>query len=301
MKKILTAATLAAIALTSLSSCCGKGSSCADGSCQADTALSKATIDSISMTQGAYIGQAVLSNFPAMAREGIVNKEDIIKGVQLAFGAGDNRATTLGIQFGLQMLNEIKQLNDMGIDIDRTVMLNNFKKAFLKDSVDQQEAQQTYTVYQGMVNRVQEERKAREEARIAASPEALKNVADGEAYVAAVMAGDDAVKTTDSGLAYKIETVGDGKPVQGANRLKVKYTEKTIDGTEIVKTSDSGRTTYLTNVNPGFAEGLNMLAKGGKAVFYVPGKLAYGVNGIPTRNVGPNVTIVYDVEVMEVE
>ena len=44
-----------------------------------------------------------------------------------------------------------------------------------------------------------------------------------------------------------------------------------------------------------------MLSKGGKAKFYVPGEIAYGVEGIPSRNVGPNETIVYDVEVLEVE
>ena len=81
----------------------------------------------------------------------------------------------------------------------------------------------------------------------------------------------------------------------------MKYVEKKIDGTVIVETAETGRTTYLSTVVPGFAEGLKMLKKGGKAVFIVPGQIAYGVNGIPSRQVGPNSTIVYEAEVLEVE
>ncbi len=299
MKKLFTAACVASLALASMTSCCGKGS-CADGACEADTTVSKATVDSISIAQGAYIGQAVLSNYPMMQREATVSKEDIIKGIQLVFGAGESRGTQIGIQFGLQMLNEMKQLEELGINVDRSLMLNNFKKAFLQDSIDQDEAQRAYAFYQGLVNRVQQEKQAREEARKASSPEALKNAADGEAFISAAMAADPEIKKTDSGLAYKIETVGKGDKVADSNRLKIKYVEKKIDGSEIVKTADTGRTAYLSNVTPGFAEGLKMLQTGGKAVFYVPGSIAYGVNGIPSRNVGPHETIVYEVEVIEV-
>lgn len=297
MKKLFSAACVASLAMTALmSSCCSKGS------CSTDSdAVPQAMLDSISVVQGSYIGQAILSNYPMMQSEGNVSKEEILKGIQLVFGADDNRGTQIGIQFGLQMLNEMRNLETLGIKVDRQLMLKSFKKAFLADTVNQEDAQNTYNMYQTMVNRVQAEQKAREEARIAESPEALKNVADGEAYIAAAMQADPAFATTNAGLVYKIETTGDGKPVDGAGRLKVKYVEKKIDGTVIVETAETGRTTYLSTVVPGFAEGLKMLNNGGKAVFIVPGPLAYGVNGIPSREVGPNETIVYEAEVLEVE
>ena len=167
MKKLLSAACVASLAMTAmLSSCCGNGSCSAEGG---DDAVSKAVTDSISMVQGSYIGQAVLSNYPMMQREGDVSKYDVIKGIQLVFGADDNRGTQIGIQFGLQMLNEMKSLEGLGVKVDRQKMLESFKKAFLQDTVDQAQAQQTYALYQEMVNRVQEEQKAREEARIAQS------------------------------------------------------------------------------------------------------------------------------------
>lgn len=301
MKKIISAACVVALGVASLTSCCGKGE-CTTGASDADTTVSKALVDSISVAQGAYIGQAVLSNYPMMEQQDpSIKKENIIKGIQTVFGAPADRGTQIGIQFGLQMLNEMKQLEDMGIKVDRSLMLANFKKAFLQDSIDQESAQRAYAMYQGMVNRVQAEQCAREEARIAASPEALNNVADGADFVDAAKKADASVKTTASGLSYKIENAGDGASVEGAKRLKLKYSERKIDGTVIASTNEDGRTVYLNNVVPGFAEGLKMLSKGGKAVFYVPGELGYGVNGVPSRNVGPNETIVYDVEVLDVE
>lgn len=300
MKKLLSAAFAATITVASLSSCCGKGECNATG-CDADTAIAKATIDSISMAQGMYIGDAVLSNYPMIEREGNVSKEDIIKGIQLVLGANNSRGTTIGMQFGIQMINEMKQLEDMGINVDRSLMLQYFKKAFLQDTINQDEAQRAYAAYQGLVNAVQAQRKAREEARIAASPEAMQNVKDGESYLAAVMKDDPEVKTTESGLGYRIENAGDGMAVADGKRLRLKYTEKQINGNIIVETAENGRIAYLANLTPGFGEGLKMLSKGGKAAFYVPGNIAYGVTGIPSRNVGPNEMMVYEVEVIDVE
>lgn len=301
MKKIITAAFAAAIGAAALSSCCSKGD-CASGACDNDSTVSKAIVDSVSIAQGAYIGQAVLSNYPMLEKqEPNVTKEDIIKGVQTVFGAAKDRGTQIGIQFGLQMLNEMKQLEDMGIKVDRSLMLANFKKAFLQDTIDQEEAQRAYAFYQGLVNRVQAEKLSREEARIAASPEAVGNVAAGADFVAAAKSTDGDIKTTDSGLSYKVIKAGEGSSVKDAKRLKLKYTEKKIDGTVVSETNENGRTAYLNNLTPGFAEGLKMLSKGGQAVFYVPGELAYGVNGIPSRKVGPNELLVYEVEVLDVE
>lgn len=298
MKKIMTAALAATVAITAMTSCCGKGQ-CSDNSC--DTTVSKATVDSISLAQGNYIGFAVLSNFPQIEAQTKATKEDLIKGIQLALNNDNNEGVKIGIQFGLQMLNEMKQLQEMGVKVDKSAMLNQFKRAFLQDTIDESAAQQSYLAYQTLVNRVQREQREREEARIAASPEALKNVADGADYVAKAKSADPEIKTADSGLSYKIENEGTGTKAADGKRMRIAYKESKIDGTVIADTGEEGRIMYLANMNPGFAEGLKMVGKGGKATFYVPGEIAYGVNGVPTRNVGPNETIVYEVSIIDVE
>lgn len=297
MKKVFSAAIAATLAVAALSSCCGKGECNADG---CDTAVAKATVDSISIAQGAYIGNAILSNFPMIEKQGDVTKEDILKGIQLALGAPENDGVKIGMQFGVQMLNEMKQLEGLGIKVNRSLMLNNFKKAFLSDTINQDAAQRAYAYYQQLVGDVQKAQQEREEARKAQSPEALGNRAAGEEFIAAAKQNDPEIKTTDSGLSYKIVNEGEGSKAGDVARARLVYTEKKIDGTEIINTGEKGRITYIANVTPGFAEGLKMLGKGGKAVFYVPGDIAYGVNGVPAREVGPFETIVYEVEVLEV-
>lgn len=43
-----------------------------------------------------------------------------------------------------------------------------------------------------------------------------------------------------------------------------------------------------------------MLGKGGKATLYIPGKLAYGVDGAPRAGIGPNAMLIFDIEVLDV-
>lgn len=297
MKKILLLCVPAFMAVLA-ASCCGSGECNADG---CDTAVAKATLDSISVAQGTYIGEAVLSNYSMISRDGEVSKEELIKGIQLVLGAGDSRATQIGMQFGLQMLNEMKQLETLGIEVDKATVIANFKKAFLQDTINKDQAQLHYGEYQRLVNAVQDQIKAREEARIAASPEAVKNVADGEAYVAAAKKADPEVQTAESGLSYKIIDKGQDESITDRSKLNIKYNEKKLDGTTVMTTGESGRNAYPANLVPGLSEGVKMLGKGGKAVFYVPGKLAYGVRGLAHRDVGPNEMLVYEVEILDVE
>ena len=56
-----------------------------------------------------------------------------------------------------------------------------------------------------------------------------------------------------------------------------------------------------SRLNPGLGEGVMMLGVGGKATVYVPAELAYGLDGMPQRGIGPNEVIVYQIEVAGVK
>lgn len=51
---------------------------------------------------------------------------------------------------------------------------------------------------------------------------------------------------------------------------------------------------------PGLTEGLKMLGKGGKATFWVPGKLGYKGKGVPQAGIGPLETLVFDIEILDI-
>ena len=43
-----------------------------------------------------------------------------------------------------------------------------------------------------------------------------------------------------------------------------------------------------------------MMNKGAKYVLYIPGDLAYGVNGMPQAGIGPNQMLIFDVEIADI-
>lgn len=53
-------------------------------------------------------------------------------------------------------------------------------------------------------------------------------------------------------------------------------------------------------VVPGFGEALCMMGAGSKMIVYIPGKLAYGVDGAGDK-IGPNETLIFEIETVGLE
>ncbi|MDE6541079.1 MAG: FKBP-type peptidyl-prolyl cis-trans isomerase [Muribaculaceae bacterium] len=298
MKKLIFGA--AAIAAVAMASCSGNKTA---GASEADTdvfAVSAATSDSVNQAFGNMVRASILSEYTRLdsAMKAEQPKSDILKGVQYAMGAPEKPGVTVGMQIGLQMLGNVQRMRDLGIEPDRTAILNAFKKTFMSDSSDAEGARAAQMAYQMLMTRIQEESKAFEDAKKANAPEALENVAAGEKFLAAAMAADPDVKVSESGLGYKIENEGEGEKITRQNLARVKYTGRLVDGT-VFDSSDDARLSP-SGVVKGFGEGLQMLGKGGKATLYIPGKLAYGVDGAPRAGIGPNAMLVFDIEILDV-
>ncbi|MUV14992.1 FKBP-type peptidyl-prolyl cis-trans isomerase N-terminal domain-containing protein [Noviluteimonas gilva] len=110
------------------------------------------------------------------------------------------------------------------------------------------------------------------------------------------------VFTTRSGLQYMILRQGAGMRPKPGERVTVLYRGTLLDGTEFDSTQDNQpRTFALSQVIAGWSEGLSMMPVGGKYRFWIPGDLAYGSSGMPDGHIGPNATLVFDVELLGVE
>jgi FKBP-type peptidyl-prolyl cis-trans isomerase FklB len=130
-----------------------------------------------------------------------------------------------------------------------------------------------------------------------------KNLKDGEAFLAA-NAKKEGVKTTASGLQYKVIKAGDGKgkSPKATDTVKVHYHGTTIDGSVFDSSVERGEPISfpLNGVIPGWTEGLQLMKEGDKFQFVIPAKLAYGERG-PSPKIGPNSTLIFDVELLKVE
>lgn len=137
--------------------------------------------------------------------------------------------------------------------------------------------------------------------RAAAEELGKANAAAGEAFLAENGKRVE-VKTTPSGLQYEVLTEGDGPRPEANDQVEVHYTGKLIDGTVFESSVDRGMpaTFGVTQVIPGWVEALQLMKAGSKWRLFIPSNLAYGPNGAPGSPIGPNATLIFDVELLKV-
>lgn len=109
------------------------------------------------------------------------------------------------------------------------------------------------------------------------------------------------VNVTPSGLQYEVIKEGTGKQPAASDSVTVHYTGKLIDGTVFDSSVERGEpaTFGVTQVIPGWVEALQMMKEGAKWRLFIPSQLAYGPNGAGNI-IGPNSTLIFDVELIKV-
>lgn len=112
--------------------------------------------------------------------------------------------------------------------------------------------------------------------------------------------GADGVIETESGLQYVITEAGDGPLPGPSDSVTVHYKGQLLDGEVFDSSYDRGEpaTFPINGVIPGFGEGLQLMPVGSKGTLFIPGEIAYGMQGGPG---GPNAALIFDVEIIASE
>ena len=295
MKKTLILGGIAAL-FTTMTSCLGGGSEPKDFS------------DSLAYFSGIEIGDNLNQNFKNMPEEyrKDFDRDQFLMGLKTVLNGDTAKkadAYYQGLGFGLQLMQQIRMYEKAGIDYNRDLFYEQFKKAFKADSVDIVMADSVRSVLMPLSERAQnilmnyqmkEQQRMQEEAQ----KKFEENKKAGATYVQKQLKADKNIVKTASGLAYKVTKKGTGAVAKKEDNVKVIYTGRLIDGTEFDSSKGQPAAFRADRVVPGFSEALTTLPAGTKATLYIPENLGYGQQN--AGSIEPGSTLVFDIEIVEV-
>lgn len=298
MKKIIFSAAVALMAGAMLSSC-GKGDAEAAGS---DTLASKAVSDSACYSFGMMAGAQIsheLQQYQEYTGQGY-DRSDFYKGLHSVVAGNHAEAYIAGVSSGLQVIQTIRQMEALGVQVNRDVLLQAMRAMIVSDSVASDiDAMRYYQQFNQIMMGLQKAKEERQAAAVSEDPAAVQNRKTGEAFVNRLKAENPDFKVTEDGLGYIIANPGDANRPGADATVTVNYKGTLLDGKEF--DHGDGVKFPLANVVPGFRQAVMMLGVGGEGTFYIPGKLAYGVKGAPDAGIGPDQMLVFEVKLVSID
>ncbi|HEV8076011.1 MAG TPA: FKBP-type peptidyl-prolyl cis-trans isomerase [Candidatus Acidoferrum sp.] len=192
-------------------------------------------------------------------------------------------------------MNIGKNLKRDSVDVDPAVLYRGLKDAFAGNKLllTDEESKTALTVLQTEV-------RAKEEAKTKAA--AVENKKTGEAFLAANKSKEGVV-TLPSGLQYKIIKEGTGPKPTAEDTVLCHYRGTLVDSTEFDSSYKRGEPLKIPvgGVIKGWTEAIQLMPVGSKWQLFIPSELAYGERGAPGSPIGPNSTLIFDVELISIE
>jgi FKBP-type peptidyl-prolyl cis-trans isomerase FklB len=202
-----------------------------------------------------------------------------------------NEKEKLSYALGMDLGN---QLRKMAVDIDPALFSKGLGDALSggKTLLTEEDVRAAVAAFQAEMRQKQSEA-----MRVAAE----NNKKAGDAFLAENKTKKGVI-TLPSGLQYKVLKAGEGQTPTDADTVECHYRGALIDGTEFDSSYTRGQpTTFkLSGVIPGWREALKLMPVGAKWQLFIPPQLAYGERGAG-RDIGPNATLIFDVELLAIK
>jgi FKBP-type peptidyl-prolyl cis-trans isomerase FklB len=198
----------------------------------------------------------------------------------------DQMSYSLGADMG-------RNLKRNGIEVDLDLMIRGLKDGLSSEKllISERDLRRILSDFQA------ELRRKRVEAMKTAAED---NKKEGDSFLAENKTKEGVV-TLPSGLQYKILKAGDGRKPTEADMVEVNYRGTLLDGTVFDSTYENKKPALLkvNGVIRGWSEALQLMPVGSKWQIFVPPQLAYAARG--SGLIGPNATIIFDVELLAIK
>jgi FKBP-type peptidyl-prolyl cis-trans isomerase FklB len=182
-----------------------------------------------------------------------------------------------------------------GVDVDPAIVARG-----LRDALAGAKLQLTDEEMKAALTTLTAEMKKKQDAETAAVSEANKK--EGETFLAANKS-KEGVTTLPDGLQYKILTPGNGPKPTPTDTVVANYKGTLINGTEFDSSYKRGQpvTFPVGQVIKGWTEVLQLMPVGSKWEVYIPSDLAYGPQGPGRGPIGPNETLIFEIELVSIQ
>lgn len=152
---------------------------------------------------------------------------------------------------------------------------------------------------QAVMQEFEKQINAKQLALLKAAAEKAKT--EGAAFLAANKQ-KPGVKSTASGLQYRVLKEGTGAVPKATDTVEINYKGSLIDGSVFDSTDQNGP---MTNPVAGFIDGwkeaLTLMKVGDKFEVVIPSELGYGVDGTPGGPIPPNAVLVFEIELLGIK
>ena len=209
----------------------------------------------------------------------------------LSYAIGTNIATSI----------ERDKIDSLNIDALATAMRDyNVKDTSTMTKAEMASVMKSFSMEHQ--KKMQEEQMKQQKEKEAKDRIAFKDeIAAGEKFLKENAAKSD-VKTTASGLQYKVIKEGKGAIPKATDKVKVHYKGTLLNGTVFDSSYDRGESAVfgVNRVIKGWTEALQLMKVGAKYELYIPYEIGYGVGGAGEK-IPPFSNLIFEVELISIE
>lgn len=203
----------------------------------------------------------------------------------------DTQTAKASYSIGSQLGSQVSQAKDM---IDQDALIMGFK-----DSMEGKELQITPEEMQTVMQTFQQSMMEKQQAK--QTEASTSNKTDGDKFLAENKS-KEGVKSTKSGLQYKVLKKGSGAMPKVSDTVVTHYSGTLING-KVFDSSykrNSPATFPVNGVIKGWTEALQLMEVGSKWQLFIPSELAYGERGAGA-DIGPNQVLIFEIELLEIK